>query len=140
MGNDLAERIVEKLDQGNPNNLVKDDLGLLVEENIADDPARLCRYLLVRILKKMGRPYRSNQTLYINGEEIGYKGEPIRGIKTAILRYIDSPIPVKLSDMQIQWLYNRLYELSTPLDNSVVQVSENLIFNINKGEFEQYDR
>lgn len=137
MGNDLAEKIIEN---GGRGNLVEDDLGLTVEENIADDPARLCRYLLVRILKRMGRPYRSNQTLYINGEEIGYRGEPIRGIKTAILRYIDSPIPVKLSDMQIQWLYNRLYELSAPLDNSVIQVAEHLFFDINKGEFEQYDR
>lgn len=137
MGNDLAERIIKNGERGN---LVEDDLGLTVEENITDDPARLCRYLLVRILKRMGRPYRSNQTLYINGEEIGYKGEPIRGIKTAILRYIDSPIPVKLSDMQIQWLYNRLYELSAPLDNSVIQVAEHLFFNVNKGEFEQYDR
>lgn len=137
MGNDLAEKIIKN---GGRGNLVEDDLGLMVEENIADDPARLCRYLLVRILKRMGRPYRSNQTLYINGEEIGYKGEPIRGIKTAILRYIDSPIPVKLSDMQIQWLYNRLYELSAPLDNSVIQVAEHLFFDVNKGEFEQYDR
>lgn len=137
MGNDLAEKIIKNGERGN---LVEDDLGLTVEENITDDPARLCRYLLVRILKRMGRPYRSNQTLYINGEEIGYKGEPIRGIKTAILRYIDSPIPVKLSDMQIQWLYNRLYELSAPLDNSVIQVAEHLFFNVNKGEFEQYDR
>lgn len=137
MGNDLAEKIIKN---GGRGNLVEDDLGLTVEENIADDPARLCRYLLVRILKRMGRPYRSNQTLYINGEEIGYKGEPIRGIKTAILRYIDSPIPVKLSDMQIQWLYNRLYELSAPLDNSVIQVAEHLFFDVNKGEFEQYDR
>lgn len=137
MGNDLAEKIIEN---GGRGNLVEDDLGLTVEENIADDPARLCRYLLVRILKRMGRPYRSNQTLYINGEEIGYRGEPIRGIKTAILRYIDSPIPVKLSDMQIQWIYNRLYELSAPLDNSVIQVAEHLFFDINKGEFEQYDR
>lgn len=137
MGSDLAEKIIKN---GGRGNLVEDDLGLTVEENITDDPARLCRYLLVRILKRMGRPYRSNQTLYINGEEIGYKGEPIRGIKTAILRYIDSPIPVKLSDMQIQWLYNRLYELSAPLDNSVIQVAEHLFFNINKGEFEQYDR
>lgn len=137
MGNDLAEKIIEN---GGRGNLVEDDLGLTVEENIADDPARLCRYLLVRILKRMGRPYRSNQTLYINGEEIGYRGEPIRGIKTAILRYIDSPIPVKLSDMQIQWLYNRLYELSAPLDNSVIQVAEHLFFDVDKGEFEQYDR
>ena len=137
MGNDLAEKIIKN---GGRGNLVEDDLGLTVEENIADDPARLCRYLLVRILKRMGRPYRSNQTLYINGEEIGYRGEPIRGIKTAILRYIDSPIPVKLSDMQIQWLYNRLYELSAPLDNSVIQVAEHLFFDVNKGEFEQYDR
>lgn len=137
MGNDLAEKIIKNGERGN---LVEDDLGLTVEENITDDPARLCRYLLVRILKRMGRPYRSNQTLYVNGEEIGYKGEPIRGIKTAILRYIDSPIPVKLSDMQIQWLYNRLYELSAPLDNSVIQVAEHLFFNVNKGEFEQYDR
>lgn len=137
MGNDLAEKIIKN---GGRGNLVEDDLGLMVEENIADDPARLCRYLLVRILKRMGRPYRSNQTLYINGEEIGYRGEPIRGIKTAILRYIDSPIPVKLSDMQIQWLYNRLYELSAPLDNSVIQVAEHLFFDVNKGEFEQYDR
>lgn len=137
MGNDLAEKIIKNGERGN---LVEDDLGLTVEENITDDPARLCRYLLVRILKRMGRPYRSNQTLYINGEEIGYKGEPIRGIKTAILRYIDSPIPVKLSDMQIQWLYNRLYELSAPLDNSVIQVAEHLFFNVNKGEFEQHDR
>ena len=137
MGNDLAEKIIKN---GGRGNLVEDDLGLTVEENIADDPARLCRYLLVRILKRMGRPYRSNQTLYINGEEIGYRGEPIRGIKTAILRYIDSPIPVKLSDMQIQWLYNRLHELSAPLDNSVIQVAEHLFFDVNKGEFEQYDR
>ena len=137
MGNDLAEKIIKN---GGRGNLVEDDLGLTVEENITNDPARLCRYLLVRILKRMGRPYRSNQTLYINGEEIGYRGEPIRSIKTAILRYIDSPIPVKLSDMQIQWLYNRLYELSAPLDNSVIQVAENLFFDINKGEFKQYDR
>lgn len=137
MGSDLAEKIIEN---GGRGNLVEDDLGLTVEENIADDPARLCRYLLVRILKRMGRPYRSNQALYINGEEIGYRGEPIRGIKTAILRYIDSPIPVKLSDMQIQWLYNRLYELSAPLDNSIIQVAEHLFFDVNKGEFEQYDR
>lgn len=131
---DIAEKIIE---QGEHGGLVQDDLGMLVEKDIADDPTRLCRYLLARILKRMGRPYRCNQVLYVKGEEIGYMGEPIRGIKTAILRYIDSPMPVKLSDMQIQWLYNRLYELSTPLNNNIVQVAEHLVFNIENGEFEE---
>lgn len=132
---DLAEKIIE---QGEDNNLVQDDLGMLVEKDIADDPAQLCRYLLVRILKRMGRPYRCNNVLYIKGEEIGYRGEPVRNIKTAILRYIDSPMPVKLSDMQIQWLYNRLYELSAPLDDNLIQVAEHMFFNVEKGIFE-YD-
>lgn len=130
---DLAEKIIE---QGEDNNLVQDDLGMLVEKDIADDPAQLCRYLLVRILKRMGRPYHCNNVLYIKGEEIGFRGEPIRNIKTAILRYIDSPMPVKLSDMQIQWLYNRLYELSAPLDDNLIQVAEHMFFNIKKGIFE----
>lgn len=129
---DIAERIIEKNAHGD---LVQDDLGFLVESDIADDPARLCQYLLVRILKRMGRPYRCNQVLYLNGEEIGYKGEPIRNIKTAILRYIDSPMPVKLSDMQIQWLYNRLYELSARLDDSLIQVGESLFYDIDEGVF-----
>lgn len=129
---DIAERIIEKNANGD---LVQDDLGFLVESDIADDPARLCQYLLVRILKRMGRPYRCNQVLYLNGEEIGYKGEPIRNIKTAILRYIDSPMPVKLSDMQIQWLYNRLYELSARLDDSLIQVGESLFYDIDEGVF-----
>lgn len=132
---DLAEKIIE---QGEDNNLVQDDLGMLVEKDIADDHAQLCRYLLVRILKRMGRPYRCNNVLYIKGEEIGFRGEPIRNIKTAILRYIDSPMPVKLSDMQIQWLYNRLYELSAPLDDNLIQVAEHMFFNVEKGIFE-YD-
>lgn len=130
---DLAERIIE---HGEDRDLVQDDLGMLVEKDIADDPAKLCRYLLVRILKRMGRPYRCNNVLYIKGEEIGYRGEPVRNIKSAILRYIDSPMPVKLSDMQIQWLYNRLYELSAPLDDNLVQVAEHMFFNIKKGIFE----
>lgn len=129
---DIAERIIEKNAHGD---LVQDDLGFLVESDIADDPARLCQYLLVRILKRMGRPYLCNQVLYLNGEEIGYKGEPIRNIKTAILRYIDSPMPVKLSDMQIQWLYNRLYELSARLDDSLIQVGESLFYDIDEGVF-----
>lgn len=129
---DIAERIIEKNAHGD---LVPDDLGFLVESDIADDPAHLCQYLLVRILKRMGRPYRCNQVLYLNGEEIGYKGEPIRNIKTAILRYIDSPMPVKLSDMQIQWLYNRLYELSARLDDNLIQVGESLFFDIEEGVF-----
>lgn len=129
---DIAERIIEKNAHGD---LVQDDIGFLVESDIADDPARLCQYLLVRILKRMGRPYRCNQVLYLNGEEIGYKGEPIRNIKTAILRYIDSPMPVKLSDMQIQWLYNRLYELSARLDDSLIQVGESLFYDIDEGVF-----
>lgn len=129
---DIAEKIIEKNAHGD---LVQDDLGFLVEKDIADDPARLCQYLLVRILKRMGRPYRCNQVLYLNGEEIGYKGEPIRNIKTAILRYIDSPMPVKLSDMQIQWLYNRLYELSARLDDSLIQVGESLFYDIDEGVF-----
>ena len=129
---DIAERIIEKNAHGD---LVQDDLGMLVESDIVDDPARLCQYLLVRILKRKGRPYRCNQVLYIDGEEIGYKGEPIRNIKTAILRYIDSPMPVKLSDMQIQWLYNRLYELSARLDDSLIQVGESLFYDIEEGVF-----
>lgn len=129
---DIAEKIIE---QGEHGDLVQDDLGMLVEKNIADDPARLCQYLLVRILKRKGRPYRYNQILFIDGEEIGCKGEPIRNIKTAILRYIDSPMPVKLSDMQIQWLYNRLHELSTKMDDNLIQVGKNLYFNVEEGVF-----
>ena len=132
---DIAERIIENGEHGD---LEHDDLGMLVEKNISDDPAQLCQYLLVRILKRMGRPYRCNQVLYLNGEEIGYKGEPIRSIKTSILRYIDSPMPVKLSDMQIQWLYNRLYDLSARLDDDLIQVAEHMYFNVKEGTFE-YD-
>lgn len=134
----IAEKIIERAEQ--EESLAQDDLGFLVERNIVDDPVRLCRYLLVRILRRMGRPYRINNLLFLNGEEIGSGGVPIRFIKTAILRYADCPLPVRLSEMQVQWIYNRLYDLSAPMNNNMIQVADHLVFNAEKGIFEEYDR
>ena len=124
----IAEQIIAKA--SNPESLIEDDLGFEVESDIADDPVKLCRYLLVRILKRMGRPYRINGILFINGEEIGSGGVPIRAIRTAILRYADCPLPVRISDMQIQWIYNRLFDLSAPMNNNMIRVAEHLVFNV----------
>lgn len=133
---EIAEHIING---GGSGDLVEDDLGFLVERDITEDPTKLCRYLLVRILKRRGRPYRINDILYIGDEEIGYSGTPIRSIRTAMLRYIDCPLQVRITDMQIQWLYNRLFELSAKVNDRVIRVSNGLVFNIEKGIFERYD-
>lgn len=135
---DLADRIISNASK--PDNLVQDDLGFLVEEDIAEHPTELCRYMLVRILKRKGRPYRHSGALYLGDDLIGYNDCPRKDFPTLALRYIDSTMPVKLTPMQIQWLYNRLFDLAGQLDDNLIQVGANLFFNIEKGEFEYDDR
>lgn len=120
-----------------------DDLGLAVEDGICNDPAKLCNYLLVRILKKHGRPYRDQGIMYINGNSLGKTNNPDKNFANTLLRLIDSPLPVKITNIQIMWFFNRLFDMSTPLDNNVIQVSDDLVFNMNKGKFEkkeEYER
>ena len=134
---DIAEQIITN--GSADGDLVQDDLGFLVERDIADHPTELCRYMLVRILKRKGRPYTHGGALYIGGELIGYGEEPRKDFPTLALRYIDSTLPVRLTQMQIQWLYNRLFDLAAPLNDDLIQVGTNLFFNVERGEFEYDD-
>lgn len=133
---DLAEKIIENQGKSDGDMYV-DDLGFLVETDIANDPAKLCNYLLVRVLKKHGRPYRENGVMYIDGIHIGYGRTPDKMFPTTILRLIDSPLPAKVSNMQIMWMYNRLFDISTRLNNNIIQVSRDLVFNLETSEFER---
>lgn len=126
----LADAIIrqnERSPSGNtPEGYYQDDMGYLVELNLAENKARYAEYLLFRILRRHPNLYMRYGRLYC-GHRL------LSGSTQEVLELADSP-DARCRAGQAAWIFNRLRELAPEIDETKILVAPGLYWDTDKAE------
>lgn len=139
MENNLADQVI----QANENEIVEkqsgdkapegyytDDLGLWVEQDIRKNKIRFAQYILMRCRKLNPHLHIRNGTLLFNSHTL------VNEHRVDIAKLADIPEP--LSTEVAQWVYKRLLQLSPPLDEKRILIADDMVWNMETCEFENW--
>lgn len=140
MGNSLADRVIQANEQeivekerGDkaPEGYYTDDLGFWVEQDIRRKKQRFAEYILFRCRKL-------NPHLHLRGDLLFNSHTLINKHPNDIAEL--AQLPETITFPAAAWVYNKLLTIAPPLDDSRILVAEDLVWNMETCEFEDWSK